>query len=208
MAGVRVGELLQVIRSLYPSPASLPQLIEVAGIEAVLDRRTDQLSGGQTQRVRFALAAAGDPQLLVLDEPTVAMDVEAREAFWSALGGYAAGGMTILFSTHDLADADTHAERIVVLSAGRVVADGSPDEVKSRAGVGRTIRFRSLNGSSECFGALAGVQAVQIEQRHVTLVTSDSDATLWALYDFREVIADLQISSGGLQEAILALTSH
>ena len=134
MAGVRVGALLDVIRSVYPHPADLPGLIQAAGIGGLLRRRTDQLSAGQSQRVRFAIAVSGNPQLLVLDEPTVAMDVEAREAFWTALGASAASGRTILFSTHYLEEADAHADRIVVLRAGRIVADGTPGQVKAAAG--------------------------------------------------------------------------
>src|ERR1019366_4886062 len=109
MSGVSAGALLRVIRGAYPHPADLPGLIQVAGIEGLLRRRTDQLSAGESQRVRFALAASGDPQLIVLDEPTAAMDVRAREALWGVLRGYAASGKTILFSTHYLEEADTHA---------------------------------------------------------------------------------------------------
>jgi ABC-type Mn2+/Zn2+ transport system ATPase subunit len=115
MAGVRVGDLLRAIRGVYPTPANLPELIDVAGSDELRDRRTDQLSAGQSQRVRFALAASGDPQLLVLDEPTVAMDVEAREAFWIAVQAYAQNGKTILFSTHYLEGRD-HTNRAVPLA--------------------------------------------------------------------------------------------
>jgi ABC-2 type transport system ATP-binding protein len=199
MAGVRVGALLDVIRSVYPHPADLPGLIEAAGI--------DGLSIGQSQRVRFAIAASGNPQLLVLDEPTVAMDVEAREAFWTALRASAASGRTILFSTHYLEEADAHADRIVVLRSGRIVADGTPGQVKAAAGIERHVRFRSLNGSPDRFRSLAGVTAVQIDADRVTLQTTDADATVWALYDLRHTITDLEITGSGLQEAFLALTS-
>ncbi|MDQ2875743.1 MAG: ABC transporter ATP-binding protein [Actinomycetota bacterium] len=207
MAGVRVGALLDVIRSVYPHPADRPGLIEAAGIGGLLRRRTDQLSVGQSQRVRFALAASGNPELLVLDEPTVAMDVEAREAFWTAVRGYAASGRTIVFSTHYLEEADAHADKIVVLRAGRIAADGTPEQVKAAAGIERHVRFRSLNGSPDRFRRLAGVTAVQVDADRVTLQTADADATVWALYDLRHTIADLEIAGSGLQEAFLALTS-
>jgi len=163
MSGVGVGALLRVIRGVYPHPAELPTLIQAAGIDGLLRRRTDQLSVGESQRVRFALAACGDPQLIVLDEPTVAMDVRAREAFWSILHAYAASGKTIVFSTHYLEEADTHAGRIILLRSGRIIADGSPDQVKSDAGITRTVRFRSLAGSPDRFRQLVGVTAVHAD---------------------------------------------
>ena len=207
MSGVRVGALLRVIRGAYPHPADLVTLIQVAGIDGLLRRRTDQLSVGESQRVRFALAACGDPQLIVLDEPTVAMDVRAREAFWGILRAYAASGKTIVFSTHYLEEADTHAGRIILLRSGRIVADGSPDQVKSDAGIARTVRFRSLTGSPDRFRQLAAVTAVHADEDRITLLTADADATVWALYELRDTITDLAITQGGLQEAFLALTS-
>lgn len=207
MSGVSVGALLRVIRGVYPHPADLRTLIEVAGIGGLLRRRTDQLSAGESQRVRFALAASGDPQLIVLDEPTVAMDVRAREAFWGILRAYAASGKTILFSTHYLEEADTHADRIILLRSGRIVADGSPDQVKSDAGIARTVRFRSLAGSPDRFRQLAAVTAVHADGDRITLLTANADATVWALYNLRDTITDLAITDGGLQEAFLALTA-
>jgi ABC-type multidrug transport system ATPase subunit len=207
MSGVRVGTLLRVIRDAYPHPADLPELIQTAGIDGLLRRRTDQLSAGESQRVRFALAASGDPQLIVLDEPTVAMDVRAREAFWGVLGTYAASGRTILFSTHYLEEADTHARRIILLRSGRIIADGSPEQVKSEAGVGRTVRFRSLAGSPDRFRQLAAVTEVHADADRITLLTADADATVWALYGLRDTITDLAVTEGDLQEAFLALTS-
>jgi ABC-2 type transport system ATP-binding protein len=135
------------------------------------------------------------------------MDVRAREAFWEVLRGYAASGKTILFSTHYLEEADAHADRIVLLRSGRIIADGSPNQVKSEAGIARTVRFRSLGGSPERFRELAAVTAVHADADRITLLTTDADATVWALYDLRDTITDLAITEGGLQEAFLALTS-
>jgi ABC-2 type transport system ATP-binding protein len=117
----------------------------------------------------------------------VAMDVRAREAFWGILRGYAASGKTILFSTHYLEEADTHADRIILLRSGHIIADGSPAEVKSDAGITRTVQFRLLAGSPDRFRGLAAVTAVHA--------------------DLRDTIADLAITQGGLQEAFLALTA-
>jgi ABC-2 type transport system ATP-binding protein len=207
MDGVRVGTLVSVVRRAYPQPAGLDSLVEAAGIARLLDRRTDRLSGGESQRVRFALAAAGNPALMVLDEPTVAMDVEARAAFWAALEAQAAHGRTVLFSTHYLEEAQEHAGRIVLLRAGSVVADGAPEEIVAAAGVGRALRFRTAGIDPDRFRSLPGVTGVDVDGDRVTLHTRDSDATIWGLHDFRTHVRDLEIVSGGLQEAFLALTA-
>ena len=208
MAGVRVSALLGAVRASYPKPAGLEALTAAAGIADLLGRRSDQLSIGQAQRVRFALAAAGDPDLLVLDEPTVAMDVQAREAFWAAIQASRASGRTVVFSTHYLEEADAHAERIVLLRTGHSVADGTPEDVKAAAGVKRHIAFRCVRASSETLGQLAGVTDVAVVHGRVTLTTTDPDSTIWALYDIRHDISDLEITGGDLQHAFLALTAE
>ncbi|MDA8302220.1 MAG: ABC transporter ATP-binding protein [Actinomycetota bacterium] len=206
MAGVKVAALVDAVRSAYPNPAAAADLAAAAGIADLLDRRSDQLSIGQAQRVRFALAAAGNPDILVLDEPTVAMDVEAREAFWAALRAGAAGGRTIVFSTHYLEEADAFAERIVVLRAGKVVADGTPGDVRAAAGIRRQVTFRCAEARSEAFRQLPGVTHVTVDHDHVVLTTTEADTTLWALYDHRHAISDIDITGGDLQHAFLALT--
>ncbi|WP_375487503.1 ABC transporter ATP-binding protein [uncultured Mycobacterium sp.] len=207
MAGVRVGQLLTVIRELYPAPASLRELIDAASIAGLLRRRTDRLSGGQAQRVRFALAAAGNPDLLVLDEPTVGLDVQAREGFWARIRSHAARGSTVLFSTHYLEEAETYADRIVLLRSGCIVADGTAREITSSVGAGRVVRFRLLTGPPDRFFELPAVVAVHIENDRVTLHTSDADRTVWALYEDRDNIAELEVTGGDLHEAFLALTT-
>ncbi|MGH9107349.1 MAG: ATP-binding cassette domain-containing protein [Acidimicrobiales bacterium] len=208
MAGVGVGELVRFIGALYPDPAELATLVDAADLSGLLGRRTDKLSGGQARRVQFALAMAGNPALLVLDEPTAAMDVRARQDLWHALHRQVeARGTTVLFSTHDLHEADEHAERVVLVRAGRIVADGPPDQVKAAAGSGRAVRFRVLLGPPERFRDAAAVTALDVEGSRVTQHTSDADATVWSLYDQREFVSDLQVSEGTLEEAFLNLTA-
>ena len=125
--------------SLYPEPLSVDEVLALTGLADIADRRTEKLSGGQTQRVRFAIAIVADPDLLVLDEPTVALDVEGRHAFWSAMRNFARGGKTVMFATHYLEEADAFADRIVLMAQGRIVADGSSTEIKARVGM-KTIR--------------------------------------------------------------------
>jgi ABC-2 type transport system ATP-binding protein len=132
-------ELVVMMASLYPHPMDVDEVLELAGLTDAADRRTQKLSGGQTQRARFAVAVVSDPDLLVLDEPTVAMDVEGRRAFWASMRAFASRGKTILFATHYLDEADANADRAVLMSHGRVVADGPTTEIKARVG-NRTIR--------------------------------------------------------------------
>jgi ABC-2 type transport system ATP-binding protein len=140
MPGVRVGELLAMVGGLYRRPLPAAELAALADLGSVLGRRADRLSGGQAQRVRFAAAVAGDPQLLLLDEPTAAMDVQGRRDFWAQIHRSAARGRTVLFATHYLQEADDAADRVVVIPGGRKVADGPPGAIKARFGDPR-VRF-------------------------------------------------------------------
>ncbi len=206
MAGVGVGELLRFVSSLYPAPAPLDLVVEAATLGELLGRRTDRLSGGQAQRVRFALAAVGDPALLVLDEPTAAMDPQARRDFWAALHRHTEDRRTtVLFSTHYLEEADEHAGRVVLLGSGRVLVDGTPDEVKVAAGARRMVRFRILDGGPERFRVSPGVIAMDVDGNRVTLHSTDADATLWSLYDARHAIVDVTVADASLEEAFLRL---
>ena len=114
-----------MIGSLYPEPLDLDDLLALTGVTEFADQRTHKLSGGQTQRVRFALALVSDPDLLVLDEP-MAMDVKSRQVFWSSMRALGRRAKSVIFATHYLEEADLYADRIVLLARGRVVADG-PD---------------------------------------------------------------------------------
>ena len=208
MAGVGVGQLLRFVRGLYAEPLGLAALADALDLGELLRRRSDRLSGGQAQRVRFALALVGNPALLVLDEPTAALDVQARRDLWSTLDDHTRRyGTTVLFSTHYLEEADQQAARIVLMGAGRVTADGTPAQVKAAAGAGRLVRFRLLRGAPERFAATAGVTAVSADSDRVTLRTADADATVWALYPERDAIADIAVSEASLEEAFLSLVT-
>jgi ABC-2 type transport system ATP-binding protein len=208
MAGVGVGQLLRFVRGLYAEPLDLAALADALDLGDLLRRRSDRLSGGQAQRVRFALALGGNPALLVLDEPTAALDVQARRDLWSTLDDHTRRyGTTVLFSTHYLEEADQQAARIVLMGAGRVTADGTPAQVKAAAGAGRLVRFRLLRGDPERFAATAGVTAVSADGGRVTLRTADADATVWALYPERDAIADIAVSEASLEEAFLSLVT-
>ncbi len=205
LGAVTVRELVNLMRRLSPAPMSAAEVMQTAGIDDLADRRADRLSGGQTQRVRFALAIAGDPRLLVLDEPTVAMDVAARRAFWEAMHEWTARGRTVLFATHYLEEADAFADRAVLLARGKVVADGPVTHIKAAVG-GRLVRATLPGADEEALKALPGVNAVWLAGEAVTLRCSDSDAALRALLAGYPAACDLEVRGAGLEEAFLALT--
>jgi ABC-2 type transport system ATP-binding protein len=203
--GLTVKEVVAFVRGIYPNPMPLADILEIADLKDLVKRRADQLSGGQTQRVCFALAIAGAPRLLVLDEPTAAMDVESRRSFWASMRDYTAGGRTILFATHYLEEADGSADRIVLIAGGRTVADGTPAQIKMMAG-GRTVRFDLAGQPAAGLDLLPGVTTVEIRGESVLLRTTDSDATAEALFKTGRRVRDLEISGAGLEDAFLSLT--
>ncbi|MGX4692492.1 ABC transporter ATP-binding protein [Streptomyces sp. JNUCC 63] len=201
---VTVRELVAFVAGRYPAPLPVVRVLELAGIAHLAGRRVDRLSGGQTQRVRFAVALAGNPSLLVLDEPTAALDVEARRAFWETMRAYARGGRTVLFSTHYLEEADTHADRILVLDRGRIVADGTGEELRRAAG-GSLVAFDLAGRGTEGLELLPGVRSVEVRGDRARLRTDDSDATVIALAELG-AICGLEVAPASLDDAFLALT--
>ncbi|MGK5111327.1 MULTISPECIES: ATP-binding cassette domain-containing protein [unclassified Geodermatophilus] len=199
----RVGEVLDLVRRSYPRAWPLADLVVTAGIDGLLDRPTDALSGGQRQRVLLALALAGQPPLLLLDEPTSAMDVEGRRAFWTTMRGLADRGTTVVFATHHLEEADAVADRVVVVAGGRVVADGTAAEVKAGTS-GRTVAFTATPGTP--IDGLPGVTAVARQGDRITLSTDDVEATLRTLLAGGR-LPDLQVRGASLEEAVLSLTA-
>jgi len=200
----RVGELVELIRRLSPRPMPADEIVRRAGLAGLVERRTESLSGGEAQRVRFAMAIAGDPDLLFLDEPTVAMDVETRRAFWADMRAFAAEGRTILFATHYLEEADQVADRIVVLDDGRIVADGSAAQIKAGART-RRVRFQLAQADPASLRGLPGVRQADVAGDQVTLETTDSDATARALFTSGLAVRDLEIAGPDLETAFLAL---
>jgi ABC-2 type transport system ATP-binding protein len=202
---VTVRELVEMMASLYPSPLGVDDVLELVGITDIAGRKTQKLSGGQTQRVRFAIALVSNPDLLVLDEPTVAMDVEGRHGFWSAMRSFASSGKTVLFATHYLEEADDYADRVVLMANGRVVADGAPTEIKAMVG-NRTIRATLPVASLEELERLPGVTRAERRGEAVVLVCADSDAAIRAFAAGYPDARDIEIAGAGLEQAFLELT--
>jgi len=156
--------------------------------------------------VRFAVALVSDPDLLVLDEPTAAMDVRTRHGFWASMRDFAADGRTVLFATHYLEEAEAFADRVVLLRGGRVVADGSVAEVRGLA-AGRTVSVVLPPGSTDAAGHLPAVVGVEARSDRVLLTSADSDVTLRALLARFPDARDIEVTAMGLDEAFLALTA-
>ena len=207
MPEVTVRVLVQLVTGLQPRPVPVSTTLRRAGIESIADQRVDRLSGGQTQRVRFALAIVGDCDLIVLDEPTTAMDVETRRRFWGSMKEEVAEGKTLLFATHYLEEADQAADRILVINRGRLLADGTPAEIKERAGAKR-ISFRLDNVDEPFLLGLPGLASLDVRGNVVQIQSSDSDATLYALLDAGYRPREVEIGSLGLEQAFLAITAE
>jgi ABC-2 type transport system ATP-binding protein len=202
-----VRETVAYTASLFADTMPVDEAIENAGITHIADRKVGKCSGGEQQRLRFAMALLPDPALLLLDEPTTGMDVEGRRTFWNAIRRDADQGRTVLFATHYLEEADQYADRIVLISQGRKVADGTGAEIRSLA-AGRTVRatIPGLDATIESgLRAIGGVDQLDVRGDQVLVHTKDSDAV--ARYLLNQTAArDLEITSKNLEDAFLALT--
>lgn len=203
-----VRETVEYTASLFADTRPVDEVLQRAGIADIAERKVQKCSGGEQQRLRFAMALLSEPALLLLDEPTTGMDVEGRRAFWQAIRQDAQEGRTVLFATHYLEEADQYADRIVLISNGRIVADGSGSEIKSLAS-GRTVRA-TVGGFgqdlADRLNALGGVDAVEVRGESVIVHTKDSDAVARYLLTQTEA-RDLEITAKALEEAFLDLTS-
>jgi ABC-2 type transport system ATP-binding protein len=201
-----VREHLTLFASYYPRPYPLEKTLELAQLESLADRRLGLLSGGQRQRVFFALAICGNPDLLVLDEPTVGLDVESRRLVWERVRAFVREGKSALLTTHYLEEADALADRIVVLAHGAVLADGTPAEIKARA-QGTVLRCETALELA-AVRALAGVDAALVTERFTEITTQSSDDVLKALYAADPGLRVISVSTIALEDAFLSLTKE
>jgi ABC-2 type transport system ATP-binding protein len=202
-----VGETIAMVASLHRKPMPVAEAMRRAGVEDLAKRRCTKLSGGQKQRVRFAIALVCDPHLLVLDEPTSAMDVGSRREFWVSMKEFTDAGKTVLFATHYLDEAEEFADRVVMMRSGRVIADGSVAEVRASAS-GRTLTAQVPGATEGEMRGLPGVSEVEVRGTRVELDCADSDAAVRALIAGYPQAHDIEIKAVGLEEAFLALTSE
>ncbi|MGW4128264.1 ABC transporter ATP-binding protein [Amycolatopsis japonica] len=202
-----VAETVGMVAALHRKPMPVRDALRRAGIEDLANRRSTRLSGGQKQRVRFAVALVSDPDLLILDEPTAAMDVGTRREFWKSMYEYTDTGRTVLFATHYLEEAEEFADRVVLMRSGRIVADGSVAQVRALAG-GRTIRAVVPAAAEPVIAGLPAVTGLELRGGRAAISSSDSDTTLRALLAEIPEAHDIEIGAVGLEGAFLSLTTE
>lgn len=198
-----VREQVDLFRGYYREPRPLADALQLAGLGGLENRRCGALSGGQQRRVQFAIAIAGRPDFLVLDEPTTGMDIDARRGLWSAVRAEIDRGAAVLLTTHHLDEAEALADRIVVIDHGRVIADGSPEAIKSQVSA-VAIRCRTRLSDAD-LTSLARVTGVTRDGGRVTLLTTSAPATLRELLARDETIDDLTVAGASLEDAVTRL---
>lgn len=205
-----VRQTVALIASAHRHPLPVQEALERAKVADIAKQRVSKLSGGQLQRARFAVAIVSNPDLIFLDEPTAAMDVEARRTFWQSMREYTDAGRTVVFATHYLEEADAYADRIVMMAGGRVVADGTPAEVKAVVS-GRRIRASfdfawTAEIEAELY-ELPGVRSVDHRGDVFTIVSDESDAALRTLLSQHHDVHDIEVTAHTMDDAFLALTA-
>ncbi len=200
-----VAETAQYTASLFAHSKPVPDVLARAGITGIAGRKVGKCSGGEQQRLRFAMALLPDPELLILDEPTTGMDVEGRRSFWAAIRQDAEEGRTVLFATHYLEEADAYADRIILVRHGQVVADGTAAEIKAMA-AGRTVRATLPGADTDALRRIPGADSVEVRGDTVLVHSSDSDAVARFLLSSTQA-KDLEITARGIEDAFIALTS-
>ena len=207
---ITVRETVELTGSLFSHRIDTEEAMRRAGITDFASRIVKKCSGGQQQRLRFAMALVSDPALLILDEPTTGMDVEGRRSFWEAIHADAAHGRTIIFATHYLEEADAFADRIILMRHGRIIADGTAAEIRTSVS-GRSLRA-TLTCTAEQLRSALDLQArgrvydIEVLGSALTLNSTDTDAVA-ALLLSDHLAKDLEITSRGLEDAFVALTS-
>ncbi len=211
---LRVREHIELFRGYYPRPMAYADIIQVAGLEGIESRLFGQLSGGQKQRVLFAIALAGDPDLIFLDEPTVGLDIKSRRGMWAQIELLAARGKTVLLTTHYLEEADSLAQRIVVIDKGRIVCEGTPAEVKSLgASVPGATKSRSVKIircattiPTDALLNIPGVTSATVNGEFTTILAGQAESTLRELLALDPSLHSIEVQSPKLEDAFLALT--
>jgi ABC-2 type transport system ATP-binding protein len=201
---LRVGELLRLTMSYYPSPRLFDDCVELAGIGDLLARPYGKLSGGQQRRVQFAMALCGRPELLFLDEPTVGMDISARQKLWAAIRRLVGEGCAVVLTTHYLEEAEALAQRVVVLAKGRVLSEGSVDALRSRVAL---TRIRCLTDLDEvAMASWTHVVSIERDGARLHIRTDAPEQLLRRLLDADPALAELEVMRAGLAEAFTELT--
>lgn len=209
MPGLTINEILMLIRSYYPEPLPLKDLVNLTGLTGQdLKTRTEKLSGGQKRRLNFALALAGNPEFMIFDEPTVGMDITSRQRFWQTINTFANQGKTIIFSTHYLQEADDNAQRILLFKDGSIVADGTPQQIKSRISKKAVSFLTDPEKSLEILYHHPEIEQIFRKNNRVYIYSDHTDRILELLFQEKIGAHDIQIESGNLEEAFSQLTGE
>ncbi len=211
---LRVREHIEIFRGYYPNPMAYADIVQVAGLERIESRLFGQLSGGQKQRVLFAIALAGNPDLIFLDEPTVGLDIKSRRGMWAQIELLAARGKTVLLTTHYLEEADSLAQRIVIIEKGRIVCEGTPAEVRSLGSLARgaskdrnvKIIRCATSVSTQALLKMPGITSATVHGEITTIVASQPEMTLRDLLALDPSLHSIDVQNPKLEDAFLALT--
>lgn len=201
---LKVKELLSLTASYYPAPRGVAECAGLAGITDLLDRKYAALSGGQQRRVQFAMALAGRPEILFLDEPSVGMDLHARQALWAAIRALVAGGCAVVLTTHYLEEAEALADRVCVIARGRVISEGSVDALRARVAVRRIRCITSI--PQEVIAGWPGVASVDMLQGRLAIATTEAEGVVRRLLDADPTLSELEVQRAGLAEAFTEIT--
>ncbi len=203
---LRVGELLELARSYYPGPHGVADCIAMAGLEGLVGRRYGKLSGGQQRRVQFAMALCGRPRVLFLDEPTTGLDIEARQQVWKAIRELAAQGSAVLLTTHYLEEAEALADHVAVMERGRIVAEGTVQEMRARV-ARRRIRCVSALPASDVV-RWPQVQDATRNGDRLDIVAEAAEAVVRRLLEADPDLSELEVRRADLADAFLHLTTE
>lgn len=201
-----VSEAITLQAGYFKRRLETKDILEQASLTALAKRRCDKLSGGEQRRVQFALAIAGNPDFLVLDEPTTGFDAEARRAMWRTVRAKADGGAAVLLATHHMDEAEALADRIVVMTEGRIVADGPPAEIKATV-AGSTIRFRTSLGTAQ-LKMLPAVAKVDQVGADTALLSTDARSTLEALFSTDPSLRQFEVAAASLEDALADIIAN
>jgi ABC-2 type transport system ATP-binding protein len=203
---LKVCEHIDLFSSYYPRPLPRAETLAIAGLQEIKNRPFGELSGGQKQRVLFGLALCGDPDILLLDEPTVGLDVEARRGLWEQIRKLVQRGKTVLLTTHYLEEADALADRVAVINRGEIIAEGTPAEIKAKT-CGRRIRCSS-SLDIETLRAFPGVAEVRKDRDAYEIRVAEAEPVLRELLRRDSTVRGIEVVGAGLEEAFLALTQN
>ena len=203
---LQVGELIALFRSYYPQPRTVADIAQLAGVDDLLKRRYGKLSGGQQRRVQFALAIAGHAEVLFLDEPTTGLDIDARLTLWKTIRTLVAEGCAIVLTTHYLEEAEALADRVVVLTHGRIVAEGSVAQIRARIGQRRIRCLCALDTTA--IASWPGVRSAARDGERIEIVVDAAEAVVRRLLDQDAQLQELEIQRAGLTEAFVEITKE